>query len=209
MNSKLKIIIVSIVSLLILVLINDTLKSKIGTEPQKKDPKYYLTSPWVTARVGWFFLTLPENWSENLKEFEKKKADYSQISKEYHMYELKLKDFYLVCIYIDAKEGIYEGWDLDKSSSAMANQALYNLNCKDITLTKLDPFDNPKQVNYMAKSNCSPYNYIAKFKAIRFESHIIIVSTFFKEADPILETISERILNGLINKYPEVTNANK
>lgn len=178
----------------------------LNKDNSKKDSDYYLTSPWVTERVDWFFITLPEKWIEDKKEIEKGQNKYDEISNEVHMYKMEMNDFYLTCMYMNAKDGIYQNWSLDKSSTAIINQVLYNLDCNDISLNKLAPNDNPKESNYEGYSNCKPGIYRIKSKAIRHENHILIVCTFYLGSDSTLNVISDRILNGIENKYQEVSN---
>lgn len=209
MNKKPLIISSAVVGLIFLVLVKDYMKGNgknATTSVPDKESNYYLTSPWVIERVDWFFIPLPEKWNVNNKEIEKGKAKYAEISNDVKMYDLKLKNFDLVCMYLDAKDGIYENWDLDKSATSMANQILYNLKCKDISLTKLPPLDNRTEVNYSAISNCSPNNYKARIRGIRSDSHVLFVCTFFIDSDPNLETIAEKILGGIVNKYSDVAN---
>lgn len=210
MNKRPLIIFSVVVGLIFLVLVKDYLKgnsNSLQTANKSKDSNYYLTSPWVTERVDWFFIPLPEKWNLNNKDIEKGKAKYAEISNEANMYELNLKDFNLICMYLDAKEGIYENWDLDKSATSMANQVLYNLKCKDISLSKLPPLENNLEVNYSAISKCTSFNFKSRIRGIRSDSHILIVCTFFKESDPNLEKIAERILAGIEYKYDAVSNA--
>jgi hypothetical protein len=174
---------------------------------QSHDSNYYLSSPWVTERVGWYFIKLPEKWTENTNEINRSKLKYSEISKETHMYELKLKDLFLSYMFMDAKDGIYENWNLNKSAEATINQVLYNLGCKDIILEQSEPFNNPLEVNYLAKSSCSPFKYKAIIKGIRYESYISLTSIYYKEADPNLEIIAAKIIESIENKYPDVSNA--
>ena len=202
MNKKTILIIIGIVVLIFI--INSFWKNKDNSS--NKDSKYYLTSPWVTERVDWFFLTLPEKWNEEKAEIEKSRDKYNEISNEVHMFEMELDNLYLMCMYMNAKDGIYQNWSLDKSSTAMINQVLYNLNCQNISLNKLPPFNNPLESNYEAFSNCKPNDFKTKSRDIRYNSHILITCTYFKDSDSTLLIIADKILNGIKNKYHEVSN---
>jgi len=198
-----KTVIIRVVCFALLILTYGILKK--GNELSGKNSSYYLTSPWVTERVDWFFISLPEKWKEDLKELNKGKAKYDEISNEVHIYGLEMNNFFLVCTYMDAKDGIYQNWDLDKSANAMINRALYNLKCKDIDIEKLPSIDNFVEVNYLAFSNCN-IKYKARLKGTRYQNHILVVCLYYMESDPNLEIIAERILNSIENKYPNVTN---
>ncbi|MCK4665092.1 MAG: hypothetical protein KAT68_19645 [Bacteroidales bacterium] len=200
MNKKYILIIISIVVLLFII------NSFFENDKSNKDSDYYLTSPWVTERIDWFFLTLPEKWIEANEEIEKSRDKYDKISYEAHMYKMVTNGLYLTCMYMNAKDEIYENWSLDNSSTAIINQVLYNLNCQDISLNKLPPFNNPIESNYEAFSNCKPNDFHAKSRAIRYKNHILIVCTCFNDSDSTLNVISDRILSGIENKYQEVSN---
>lgn len=176
------------------------------TKTESKDSSYYLTSPWVTERVDWFFLQLPEKWTENFSEIKKGKTNYDEICNEIHLYELHLKEFHFVCTYMDAKQGVYENSDLDISANAILNQMLYNLKCQDIIVEQLPPFDNLEEINYVAYSNCTPNNYKAKFKGIRYRNHILLTSVYYIESDENYEKIAQRIMNGIESKYSGLEN---
>jgi len=202
MNKKFSIILIVIAIISILV-VKEYLKERSSnlTRKYKHDSDYYLTSPWVTERIDWYFLSLPEKWTENKKELSRNREKYKEISNEMYMYELYLKDFYLLCMYMDVKEGAYENWNLDKSTVSVINQIIYNLNCEVIQVEKQVPLNNPLEVNYMANSSCEPINYKAKAKGIRFENHILLLSICFNENDSNLEKITDRILLSLESKY--------
>jgi hypothetical protein len=199
----------SSILIIIFLLILNTLKKENKRSFVSKDvkkPEYYLTSPWVTERVDWFFVPLPEKWKQNNSEIEKKKEDYAKISNDSRMYELNLKDFFLVCTYINAKDGAYERWDLDLSAKSVINQILYNLECKDISVVKLAPYDDLLQVNYNAASTCEPNNFVGKVKALRSGSHIFLICICHKSGDEALASITERILSGIVVRYSKLTN---
>jgi hypothetical protein len=204
MNKK-NAIIIGIIGVVLLIYFSGFRQKKTNSI-SNKESSYYLTSPWVTERVGWFFMQLPEKWTENLEEIKKGQSQYDEISNEALMYEMKMKDFYLMCTFLDAKEGIAENWDLDKSATAMINQALYNLKCKDIKIEKLKPLSNTQEVNYLANSNCSPSNFKAKMKGIKYENKILAVCIYYKQSDENFELIANKIIESIENKYPDVEN---
>lgn len=179
----------------------------IWKNSQHKDSNYYLTSPWVTERIDWYFLQLPEKWTENLTEIEKGKEKYKEISNDMRMYEMNLKDFHFVCTYMDAKDGFYENWDLNISATATLNQVLYNLKCKDIKIDKLSPHNNFEEIKYRAISNCSKNKYKAKMRGFKNKNHILMASVYYVDSDKNLEKIAERIMDKIENKYDEIENA--
>ena len=199
MNKK-NILIIVIIGFVLLIYFNSLNNTK------SKDSIYYLTSPWITERVDWFFLQLPEKWNENFSEIEKGKEKYDEICNEMHMYEMNLNDFHFMCTYMDAKQGVYENWDLDKSANAILNQVLYNLKCKDIKIEKLPPFENYVEINYTASSNCSPKKYKAKMKGIRYQNHILLASVYYVDSDENFEKIAQRIIDAIEYKYDEIEN---
>jgi hypothetical protein len=204
MKTSIKFILYLILGLIIIGLIRDLMKSNSHTT-SFKDSEYYLTSPWTMEKVDWFFIPLPEKWEIDKKELAKAQESYSAISNDFKIYSLKLKNFDLVCMYLDAKEGAYENWDLDKSAIAISNKALYNLKCDDILSQKNEPLDNLLEVNYSIFSNCAPNNYKARIKGLRIDNHILFIGTFFIDSDPNLYTIASRILNGVEIKYSDMT----
>lgn len=206
MNKKTTGIFFTIIAVLILFGINSFLENKNTNGDDSHNSDYYLTSPWVTERVDWFFLQLPEKWTENFSEIEKGKEKYEEICNEIHMYEMNLKKFHFMCTYMDAKQGVYESWDLDKSANAILNQVLYNLKCKDIKVEKLPPSENNLEINYTASSNCSPEKYKAKMKGIRYKNHILLASVYYIESDENSEKIAQRIMDKIENKYAEIDN---
>lgn len=206
MNKKTTGIFLAIIGVLILFGINSFLENNNTNGNGSHSSDYYLTSPWVTERVDWFFLQLPEKWTENFSEIEKGKEKYEEICNEVHMYEMNLKEFHFMCTYMDAKQGVYESWDLDKSANATLNQVLYNLKCKDIKVEKLPPFENNMEINYTASSNCTPKKYKAKMKGIRYKNHILLASVYYIDSDENLEKIAQRIMDKIENKYAEIEN---
>ena len=204
MNKKTAIII-GIIGVVLLIYFNGFRQNKTNSI-SSKESSYYLTSPWVTERVDWFFLQLPEKWTENFSEIEKGKEKYAEICNDIHMYELNLKDFHVMCTYMDAKQGVYENWDLDKSANAILNQVLYNLKCKDIKVEKLPPFENYEEINYTASSNCTPLKYKAKMKGIRYQNHILLASVYYVDTDENFEKIAQRIIDKIENKYADIEN---
>lgn len=209
MNKKTIGIFFAIIGVLILFGINSFFEDNNTNGNDSHRSEYYLTSPWVTERVDWFFLRLPEKWKENFSEIEKGKGKYAEIFNEIHMYELNLKNFHFMCTYMDAKQGTYENWDLDKSANATLNQVLYNLKCKDIKIEKLPPLENYMEVSYTASSNCSPNKYKAKMKAIRYQSHILLASVYYLDSDENSEKSAQRIMDGIEYKYSELENTKK
>jgi len=165
------------------------------------DSGHYLKSPWVTERVGWYFLQLPEKWELNPTEVEMFMESYSEVAKDYKFFNLFLKDMTIFCSYIEANKGIYESWDLDKSATATINQVLNNLECRDVEIRKNIPYDDPLEVNYSAYSGCSPFNHNVKLKGVRFENHIIQICIFYNADEENLDTISDRIIDSFENKY--------
>jgi hypothetical protein len=199
MNKK-NAIIIGIIGLVLLIYFSSINNTK------SKELSYYLTSPWVTERVDWYFLQLPEKWTENFSEIEKGREKYNEICNDVHMYEMNLNDFHFMCTYMDAKEGVYENWDLDKSATAILNQVLYNLKCKDINIEKLSPLDNYEEINYTASSNCSPKKYKAKMRGFRYKNHILLASVYYVDSDENSEKIAQRIMDKIENKYDEIEN---
>jgi hypothetical protein len=107
---------------------------------------------------------------------------------------------------MDVKKGFYENWNLDKSATALINQALYNLQCDSFKIDEIKTLRSSCEVNYIANSNCRPKNYKAKLKGIRHNSHILFVCVYFLESDDNFEKIASRILESIENKYPYLEN---
>jgi len=206
MNKKTTGIFLAIIGVIILFGINSILESNNTNGNGFHSSGYYLTSPWVTERVDWFFLQLPEKWTESFSEIEKGKEKFEEICNEIHMYEMNLKEFHFMCTYMDAKPGIYESWDLDKSANATLNQVLYNLKCNDIKIEKLPSFEKNMEINYTASSDCSPKKYKAKMKGIRYQNHILLASVYYIESDENYEKIAQKIMDNIENKYVEREN---
>lgn len=202
MNKKTIAIIVG--ALILLALLNEISKKK--SHNSGKDSSYYLTSPWFYERIDWFFVQLPEKWQENVEELKKGKEKYAEIGNDTRFYVMELSNFYLMATYMDAKDGIYQNWDLDKSANAMMNAALYNLKCKDISIQKNSLSDSPTEVNYTAISNCGTKKYKALLKGIRCNSHIFFVCLYYDEADQNNQKIAERIISSIENKYSNIEN---
>lgn len=197
--------VVGIIFLLIVIyLVMNDGKSNDG--PQKEGNEYYLTSGWETERVGQFYISLPEDWEEDEMAIDKWAAAYKATSNELRMFKMELKDFDLICMYVDAKDGHYQNWNLRKAANSMINQVLYNMKCKNIALQRTPPYNNRLEVNYSGITSCSTYNYKALLRGIRTNSHILMICAYYKESDTVSDRIAEKILTGIENKYPEASN---
>jgi hypothetical protein len=128
MNKTTRIILVFI-GIVFLFCLNSLFNNGPSTKKYVKDSSYYLASPWRTEKIGWFFINLPEKWVEDVEETKKSNLKIDEISNESHVFEMRLNGFFLVSLYMDVKKGFYENWNLDKSATALINQALYNLQC--------------------------------------------------------------------------------
>jgi len=176
------------------------MKSGGSEYDDNKDSSYYLSSPWITENIGWYFLSLPEKLVKNKSAFDKDKKMADELFKEYMMYNIDLKNFHVFIMYFDVKENFYQEWDLDKSVKSAMNNCFYTLGCAEIQLTKIKPFNDKLEVVYSGESNCSKLIYKSKTKAIRDGSYILTVSTIYKEDDLTLEKMSDRIINSIENK---------
>lgn len=179
--------------------------SNYNEKEVNKVSKHYLKSPWVIENVDWYYLKLPEKWTENKNEFKKNKDVYKEIFLDAKSFEIKLNGFYLMCLYFEAKEGAYENWDLNESVNAVLNNTFYNLKCNEVSVFRSAPFNSPLEAIFSATSVCGLKNIKAQAKSIRFENHILFVGTFYNSTSSDFEIISDRILNGIENKYLELS----
>lgn len=177
-------------------------------QEKQKESDYYLTSPWVTEKVDWFLLYLPEKWVDRTYLAKKDKSNFSELLNDVKLYELSLKEFHVVCTYMDVKDNAYENWNLEISGKANMNQVFYNLGCQNFNIEKIESSEDLCEVNISARSDCKSKNFKSRMRGIRYKNHILLTSVYYNAEDKNYEEISKRIIEGINHKYIQIETLN-
>lgn len=92
-----------------------------------------LKKPWHTVRINKLLVQVPVELIEEKNVYKK---EYENVIDSLALYSYDNENLYIQILYSKIKPEKFNSWNLEKSSSAILNQILYNLGADEINITK-------------------------------------------------------------------------